>query len=158
MTGLKPCPATVTCWLIISRYSFHCSSGRSDEVWVNNLAGAICSVSSPKWLPRSVVVRSHQMLAEMSGNSFSVPHHTLNYLGLRQSFSLFLSLKKKKKEKKDVLLFFSFSSGLSCHDNKVECHAGFHLCCLTSYGVPSSAQTRGTRLPYGCLISHSLWD
>ena len=59
---------------------------------------------------------------------------------------------------RDILLFFYFSSGLGCHGNKVGYLAGFHLCCLASYGSLSSEQTWWMLHTYRCLILYFLLE
>lgn len=63
--------------------------------------------------------------------------------------------------------FSAFHQGLGCHDDKVECHAEFHLCCFTSYAaqhhcvylhashmeLATQSKHCGTTRTYRCLIS-----
>ncbi len=88
--------------------------------------------NSLKWLPCPRVVKSHHMSSE-----------TLIY---RTCFKLLYSVSGFVIHRIPILFpflfyfllfssFFFFLSRSSFHDNKVECHAEFHLSCLTSYGV-----------------------
>lgn len=89
--------------------------------------------NSLKWLPCPRVVKSHQMSAE-----------TLNYC---TCFKLLYPVSGFVIHCIPILCPFLFfrcfivfqlyvpPSRSGFHDNKVECHAEFHLSCLTSYGV-----------------------